>query len=61
MSTRPAWIKSSYSDLEGDACVEVAIHRCAIRVRDSKDATGPQLTVSSRAWAAFIPFAASGA
>ncbi|WP_033027672.1 DUF397 domain-containing protein [Streptomyces rimosus] len=61
MSTAVVWRKSSYSGSDADTCVEIAVCPGAVRVRDSKDATGPQLTVSSRAWAAFIPFAASGA
>ncbi|MEV5598272.1 DUF397 domain-containing protein [Streptomyces sp. NPDC052496] len=61
MSTSGVWRKSSYSGSDADACVEIAIQSDAVRIRDSKDVTGPQLIVSSRAWAAFIPFAAAGA
>lgn len=47
------WFKSSYSGDEGGACVEVATHPTAIHIRDSKNPTGPHLTVTPDAWAAF--------
>ncbi|MFC5214435.1 DUF397 domain-containing protein [Streptomyces coerulescens] len=52
-----AWRKSSYSDSSGGACLEVAPcpHASAtIHIRDSKNPDGPNLTVSGKAWAAFI-------
>ncbi|MDO0913110.1 DUF397 domain-containing protein [Streptomyces sp. DT2A-34] len=53
-----AWRKSSYSDSGGGACVEVApcpqAVSTAIHIRDSKNPDGPNLTVSGKAWAAFI-------
>lgn len=48
------WFKSSYSGDEGGDCVEVANHPAAIHVRDSKNPSGPQLTVAPDAWAAFV-------
>ncbi|MFF4382793.1 DUF397 domain-containing protein [Kitasatospora sp. NPDC001547] len=54
MSTEPAWFKSSHSGTEGGNCVEVAHTPGTIRVRDSKDKTGPQLTFTAAAWADFI-------
>lgn len=48
------WFKSSYSGDEGGDCVEVANHSAAIHVRDSKNPSGPQLTVAPDAWAAFV-------
>ncbi|BCL26445.1 DUF397 domain-containing protein [Streptomyces aurantiacus] len=48
------WFKSSYSSGEGGACVEVAADRAAIRVRDSKKHTGPQLAFTRAAWAGFV-------
>ena len=49
-----AWFKSSYSGAEGGDCVEVAAATTAVHVRDSKDDTGPVLTVSREAWAGFV-------
>ncbi|GAA2281246.1 hypothetical protein GCM10010415_57610 [Streptomyces atrovirens] len=40
------------------ACVEVAPCPHTVRVRDSKDVNRPGLAVGSRAWAAFVGFAA---
>ena len=50
-----AWHKSTYSGSEGGQCVEVAACPHAIHIRDSKNpaATGPTLTASPAAWAAF--------
>jgi hypothetical protein len=48
------WRKSSYSGGNaGDECVEVAYAQ-AVRVRDSKNAAGPELTFSVEAWQGFI-------
>lgn len=57
--SEPAWFKSSYSSNgnEGD-CVEVASAPDSVRVRDSKNLPGPQLTFGDRAWAGFVPYAA---
>ncbi|MFI7084760.1 DUF397 domain-containing protein [Streptomyces anulatus] len=48
------WFKSSYSDGDGGACVEVAAHPAAVHVRDSKVTDGPVLTVEPAAWSAFV-------
>ncbi|MEU0128401.1 MULTISPECIES: DUF397 domain-containing protein [unclassified Streptomyces] len=48
------WFKSSYSGAEGGQCVEVATATGFVHVRDSKELTGPVLTVSREAWAGFI-------
>ncbi|MEV3857478.1 DUF397 domain-containing protein [Streptomyces sp. NPDC050095] len=59
-----AWFKSSYSDNEGGACLEIATCACphadTIHIRDSKNdpATGPTFRVGADAWAAFAGFAA---
>ncbi len=58
-TTDLAWFKSSYSGTQGDDCVEVAVSDRAIRVRDSKDAARPHLTVHGAAWARFLRFAAA--
>ncbi|MET8453812.1 DUF397 domain-containing protein [Streptomyces sp. NPDC005209] len=53
-----AWFKSSYSSgSEGDSCLELATTPGTVHVRDSKHAAGPRLTLSPRAWAAFVPYA----
>ncbi|WP_224283367.1 DUF397 domain-containing protein [Streptomyces sp. LS1784] len=57
MSTEPAWFKSSHSGTEGGNCVEVALTPGTVRVRDSKDKTGPQLAFAPQAWADFVEFA----
>ncbi|MDG9714465.1 DUF397 domain-containing protein [Streptomyces sp. DH10] len=53
MSDQLKWFKSSYSDDEGGACVEVALS-AAVHVRDSKTPAGPELHVTVPAWAAFV-------
>ncbi|MEO3754029.1 DUF397 domain-containing protein [Streptomyces sp. B6B3] len=56
-----AWFKSSYSQDNGTACVEVARLRptARIAIRDSKSADGPVLTVPAAAFAAFVSTARS--
>ncbi len=52
------WIKSSYSTDEGPDCVEVATpDETHILVRDTKNPTGPRLTLTPAAWATFLPYA----
>jgi hypothetical protein len=46
------WRKSSYSGNTGN-CVEVAIARRVVAVRDSKDPGGPQLAFAPHEWRAF--------
>ncbi|WP_435241120.1 DUF397 domain-containing protein [Streptomyces cucumeris] len=53
-----SWRKSSHSDTQGGNCVEVAACAHTVHVRDSKQVSGPQLTVSPAAWAEFIAFSA---
>jgi len=47
------WRTSSYSGTNGD-CVEVAPAPGRVLVRDSKDRTGPALTVPTPTWDAFL-------
>ncbi|MET7616082.1 DUF397 domain-containing protein [Streptomyces sp. NPDC005408] len=54
MSEQLKWFKSSYSDGEGGACVEVAACPTTIHVRDSKLTASAELTLPAAAWAAFI-------
>ncbi|MER5792179.1 DUF397 domain-containing protein [Streptomyces sp. NPDC001980] len=56
------WFKSSYSDNEGGACVEVALSlSAAVHIRGSKAAAGPELHVAAAAWAAFVSAVRPGA
>lgn len=50
-----AWRKSSYSNQDGGACIEVADNLPAlVPVRDSKDPQGPTLTFEATAWSSFV-------
>ncbi|URN12028.1 DUF397 domain-containing protein [Streptomyces radiopugnans] len=50
-----AWRKSSYSNGEGGACVEVADgFPGVIPVRDSKAPEGPALVFPNADWSAFV-------
>ncbi|MGW4206568.1 DUF397 domain-containing protein [Lentzea sp. NPDC004789] len=54
MAGNCTWRKSSYSGGNaGDECVEVAFAQ-VVRVRDSKNAAGPELRFSVEAWQGFI-------
>ncbi|MFJ2953226.1 DUF397 domain-containing protein [Streptomyces sp. NPDC087270] len=49
------WVKSSYSEGNGGACVEFAPNVSGVvPVRDSKDPQGPALAFSADAWASFV-------
>jgi hypothetical protein len=51
----PVWRKSTASGGgENTACLEVAVMPDLVLVRDSKHATGPDLTFASSMWAAFV-------
>jgi len=55
MSEQPRWRKSSRSNSNGSECVEVADNLPGrVLVRDSKNPTGPVLTFTPAAWAAFV-------
>ncbi|MET9292011.1 DUF397 domain-containing protein [Streptomyces sp. NPDC003077] len=63
MSSKPSagdavrlnWTKSSYSDTSNsNECVEVAAASGMVRVRDSKNASGPQLVFPASTWADFL-------
>ncbi|MDC0767362.1 DUF397 domain-containing protein [Streptomyces sp. HD] len=49
-----SWRKSTYSGGEGGECVEVATCPHTIHIRDSKNPTGPRLTLSPATWSAFL-------
>ncbi|ANY06646.1 DUF397 domain-containing protein [Pseudonocardia sp. HH130630-07] len=54
MGARPGdWFVSSYSNATG-TCVEVRFRDTLVDVRDSKDRSGPVLTVSDAEWTAFL-------
>jgi hypothetical protein len=53
------WFKSSFSD-DGQGCVEVLFDRELVRVRDSKDVTGPVLVFNRGEWDAFLLGAFNG-
>ncbi|MFE1117736.1 DUF397 domain-containing protein [Streptomyces rochei] len=55
--TELEWFKSSYSNPDGAACVEVAYTPDTVHVRDSKRAQGPQLAFDPEQWAAFVSYA----
>ncbi|WHX20443.1 DUF397 domain-containing protein [Streptomyces malaysiensis subsp. malaysiensis] len=49
------WRKSSYSNVDGGNCVEVADgFSGAVLVRDSKKTTGDTLLLSDKAWFRFV-------
>jgi Domain of unknown function (DUF397) len=52
------WHKSSYSSANG--CVEVALGKDEIAVRDSKDPGGPVLRFTTGEWKAFLAGARDG-
>ncbi|MFB7568996.1 DUF397 domain-containing protein [Streptomyces sp. NPDC093064] len=59
MSDELSWFKSSYSDSEGSACVEVAASPRIIHVRDSKlGVDSPRFAVNADAWSEFLAYAA---
>nr|WP_203599458.1 DUF397 domain-containing protein [Streptomyces sp. SID10853] len=49
------WRKSSYSNSDGGACVEVADDFAAVvPVRDSKNPGGPVVTFAADHWSSFV-------
>ncbi|MEU0085064.1 DUF397 domain-containing protein [Streptomyces sp. NPDC006274] len=52
--TTALWRKSSYSNGDGGACLEVTASAGVTPVRDSKFPDGPVLLVSNRRWGAFV-------
>lgn len=53
--SQASWFKSSFSNGQGGACVEVASNLPGIvAVRDSKDLAGPDLAFTRQAWSEFI-------
>nr|WP_239146561.1 DUF397 domain-containing protein [Streptomyces sp. SID10815] len=55
-----AWHKASYSGDQGGSCLEVAEAPCAaVALRDSKNPSGPILTVRPGAFGAFVSWASA--
>ncbi|MEW2494312.1 DUF397 domain-containing protein [Streptomyces nodosus] len=49
------WRKSSYSNSDGGACIEVSDDFVAVvPVRDSKDVRGPVIAFAADGWALFV-------
>lgn len=56
----PSWRKSTRSNSNGGACVEVADNLPGrVLVRDSKDPSGPVLAFGPAGWRAFVSLAKS--
>jgi len=53
MITEKTWRKSSYSGNE-NACVELAVGRISVGVRDSKQPDGPALTFAAEPFRVFL-------
>lgn len=47
------WFVSSFSNAQS-ACVEVRFHGPRVEIRDTKDRTGPVLSVTRAEWTAFL-------
>ncbi|MFF2703177.1 Toxin-antitoxin system, toxin component [Streptomyces sp. CBMAI 2042] len=59
--TAATWRKSSYSNQDGGACLEVADDFApAVPVRDSKNPHGPALTFAATGWTSFVSAVKSG-
>jgi hypothetical protein len=52
------WRKSTRSG--GNGCVEVLLDPKAVGIRDSKDASGPEIFVDAAAWRAFVHHVTEG-
>ncbi|MER5433375.1 DUF397 domain-containing protein [Streptomyces sp. NPDC002588] len=55
------WRKSSYSGDQGGECVEIAEAPKTIAIRDSKNPTGPILTVRPAVFSEFLSWTATAA
>lgn len=54
--TAASWRRSSYSNQDGGACVEVShdFAAVAVPIRDSKVPHGPVLVLPAAGWASFV-------
>ncbi|MBB5955518.1 hypothetical protein FHS29_002099 [Saccharothrix tamanrassetensis] len=48
------WLKSSHSAAASNDCVEVRLTDSHTDVRDSKNPTGPRLSLPGKTWTAFV-------
>jgi len=55
------WRKSSRSNGAGGECVEVANVRPGIAIRDSKDPSGPSLSLEAQQWTTLLRSIKAGA
>ncbi|MFI2779728.1 DUF397 domain-containing protein [Streptomyces sp. ALB3] len=56
------WRKSSYSNQDGGACIEIADDfAVVVPVRDSKNPQGPALTFAADGWSSFVSAVKDGA
>ncbi|MET0134178.1 MAG: DUF397 domain-containing protein [Kibdelosporangium sp.] len=53
-TTAARWRKSSFSNPNGNECVEVAFEQALVGVRDSKDQAGGALVFPARQWRSFV-------
>ncbi|MEK2479563.1 DUF397 domain-containing protein [Streptomyces noursei] len=57
------WVKSSYSNQQGGNCLEWQPEHARstgeVLIRDSKNPTGPRLTLTADAWSGLVNFAKS--
>lgn len=59
--TAATWRRSSYSNQDGGACLEVADDFApVVPVRDSKNPHGPALTFAAAGWSSFVSAVKSG-
>lgn len=54
------WRKSSFSNPNGNQCVEVAVSTDAVALRDSKNPDGAVLVFNHGEWTAFVAGIAAG-
>uniref|UniRef100_A0AAU2A5I7 DUF397 domain-containing protein n=1 Tax=Streptomyces sp. NBC_00093 TaxID=2975649 RepID=A0AAU2A5I7_9ACTN len=54
MGPSGSWRKSSYSDMQGTECVEVARTGRDVLVRDTKDASRGRLAFTAQSWSHFL-------
>lgn len=61
LAPEDAWFKASFSENQGQSCVEIAKLSTRVGIRDSKDKGGPALVVDPSAFSAFVDGVRGGA